>query len=143
MFLGTYSPRMDDKGRLILPAKYREELADGLVLTRGQERCIYVFSGEEFQNVHRQMRQAPLTSRQARDYIRVFLSGASDEVPDKQGRITIPGNLREYAGLDREVTVIGAGDRAEIWDTAAWNAYLEEKETEFSSTDEEAIPGLF
>lgn len=143
MFLGTYSPRMDDKGRLILPAKYREELADGLVLTRGQERCIYVFSAEEFQNVHRQMRQAPLTSRQARDYIRVFLSGASDEVPDKQGRITIPGTLREYAGLDREVTVIGAGDRAEIWDTAAWNAYLEEKETEFSSTDEEAIPGLF
>ncbi|GAA3285551.1 division/cell wall cluster transcriptional repressor MraZ [Nesterenkonia halophila] len=143
MFLGTYSPRMDDKGRLILPAKYREELADGLVLTRGQERCIYVFSAEEFENVHRQMRQAPLTSRQARDYIRVFLSGASDEVPDKQGRITIPGTLREYAGLDREVTVIGAGDRAEIWDTAAWNAYLEEKETEFSSTDEEAIPGLF
>ncbi|GGE61656.1 division/cell wall cluster transcriptional repressor MraZ [Nesterenkonia cremea] len=143
MFLGTYTPRMDDKGRLILPAKYREELAEGLVLTRGQERCIYVFSAEEFQNVHRQMRQAPLTSRQARDYIRVFLSGASDEVPDKQGRVTIPPGLREYAGLDREVTVIGAGDRAEIWDTAAWNAYLEEKESEFSSTDEEAIPGLF
>mgnify|MGYP001942175773 CR=1 FL=1 len=143
VFLGTYTPRMDDKGRLILPAKYREELAEGLVLTRGQERCIYVFSAEEFQNVHRQMRQAPLTSRQARDYIRVFLSGASDEVPDKQGRVTIPPGLREYAGLDREVTVIGAGDRAEIWDTAAWNAYLEEKESEFSSTDEEAIPGLF
>lgn len=143
VFLGTYTPRMDEKGRLILPAKYREELADGLVLTRGQERCIYVFSAEEFQNVHQQMRQAPLTSRQARDYIRVFLSGASDETPDKQGRVTIPPGLREYAGLDREVTVIGAGDRAEIWDTAAWNAYLEEKESEFSSTDEEAIPGLF
>lgn len=143
MFLGTYTPRMDEKGRLILPAKYREELADGLVLTRGQERCIYVFSTEEFQNVHKQMRQAPLTSRQARDYIRVFLSGASDETPDKQGRVTIPPGLREYAGLDREVTVIGAGDRAEIWDTAAWNTYLEEKESEFSSTDEDAIPGLF
>ena len=143
VFLGTYTPRMDEKGRLILPAKYREELAEGLVLTRGQERCIYVFSTQEFQNVHQQMRQAPLTSRQARDYIRVFLSGASDEVPDKQGRVTIPPGLREYAGLDREVTVIGAGDRAEIWDTAAWNAYLEEKESEFSSTDEEAIPGLF
>lgn len=143
MFLGTYTPRMDEKGRLILPAKYREELAEGLVLTRGQERCIYVFSTEEFQNVHEQMRQAPLTSRQARDYIRVFLSGASDETPDKQGRVTIPPGLREYAGLDRDVTVIGAGDRAEIWDTAAWNTYLEEKESEFSSTDEEAIPGLF
>ncbi|NYJ79246.1 MraZ protein [Nesterenkonia xinjiangensis] len=134
---------MDEKGRLILPAKYRDDLAEGLVLTRGQERCIYVFSTEEFQNVHQQMRQAPLTSRQARDYIRVFLSGASDETPDKQGRITIPSALREYAGLDRDVTVIGAGDRAEIWDSAAWNAYLEEKESEFSSTDEEAIPGIF
>ncbi|MDZ5075983.1 division/cell wall cluster transcriptional repressor MraZ [Nesterenkonia sp. HG001] len=143
MFLGTYTPRMDEKGRLILPAKYRDDLAEGLVLTRGQERCIYVFSTGEFQNVHQQMRQAPLTSRQARDYIRVFLSGASDETPDKQGRITIPSALREYAGLDRDVTVIGAGDRAEIWDSAAWNAYLEEKESEFSSTDEEAIPGIF
>ncbi|GAB3846365.1 division/cell wall cluster transcriptional repressor MraZ [Nesterenkonia populi] len=143
MFLGTHSPRLDEKGRLILPAKYRDQLADGLVLTRGQERCIYVFSAEEFTNVHQQMRKAPLTSRQARDYIRVFLSGASDETPDKQGRITIPPGLREYAGLDREVTVIGAGDRAEIWDTTAWNSYLEEKESEFSSTDEEAIPGLF
>lgn len=143
MFLGTYTPRLDDKGRLILPAKYRDELADGLVLTRGQERCIYVFSTGQFAAVHAQMRQAPLTSRQARDYIRVFLSGASDETPDKQGRVTIPPGLREYAGLDREVTVIGAGDRAEIWDSTAWNAYLEEKESEFSSTDEEAIPGLF
>lgn len=143
MFLGTYTPRLDEKGRLILPAKYRDELAEGLVLTRGQERCIYVFSTDQFAAVHAQMRQAPLTSRQARDYIRVFLSGASDETPDKQGRVTIPPGLREYAGLDREVTVIGAGDRAEIWDSAAWNAYLEEKESEFSSTDEEAIPGLF
>ncbi|WP_146339210.1 MULTISPECIES: division/cell wall cluster transcriptional repressor MraZ [Nesterenkonia] len=143
MFLGTHSPRLDEKGRLILPAKYRDQLVDGLVLTRGQERCIYVFSAEEFANVHQQMRKAPLTSRQARDYIRVFLSGASDETPDKQGRITIPPGLREYAGLGREVTVIGAGDRAEIWDSSAWNAYLEEKESEFSSTDEEAIPGLF
>lgn len=143
MFLGTHTPRLDDKGRLILPAKYREDLAEGLVLTRGQERCIYVFSAEEFGRVHQQMRQAPLTSRQARDYIRVFLSGASDEVPDRQGRITIPATLREYAGLDRDVTVIGAGDRAEIWDSAGWNTYLEQKESEFSSTDEEAIPGIF
>lgn len=143
MFLGTYTPRLDEKGRLILPAKFREDLANGVVLTRGQERCIYVFGAREFENVHQQMRQAPLTSRQARDYIRVFLSGASDEIPDKQGRVTIPANLREYAGLDRDVTVIGAGDRAEIWDTEAWNSYLVEKESEFSSTDEEAIPGLF
>ncbi|APF39724.1 division/cell wall cluster transcriptional repressor MraZ [Neomicrococcus aestuarii] len=143
MFLGTYTPRLDEKGRLILPAKYRDELEAGLVLTRGQERCIYVFSAGEFERVHEQMRSAPLSSRQARDYIRVFLSGASDEVPDKQGRITIPPALRTYAGLDRDVTVIGAGTRVEIWDTAAWDKYLEDQENAFSETDEDVLPGIF
>ncbi|WP_312178654.1 division/cell wall cluster transcriptional repressor MraZ [Arthrobacter sp.] len=143
MFLGTHSPRLDEKGRLILPAKFRDELAEGLVLTRGQERCIYVFSQKEFEKVHEQMRQAPLSSRQARDYIRVFLSGASDEVPDKQGRITIPPALRSYAGLGRELAVIGAGTRAEIWDATAWEQYLEEQESAFSETDEDTIPGIF
>ncbi|MEH0110146.1 division/cell wall cluster transcriptional repressor MraZ [Tersicoccus sp. MR15.9] len=143
MFLGTYSPRLDEKGRLILPAKFREELSEGLVLTRGQERCLYVFSQKEFERVHEQMRQAPISSRQVRDYIRVFLSGASDEVPDKQGRVTIPAALRDYAGLDRELAVIGAGTRAEIWDAQAWQGYLTEKENAFSETDEDALPGVF
>jgi len=143
MFLGTHTPRLDEKGRLILPAKFREELADGLVLTRGQERCIYIFSQREFERVHDEMRKAPISSRQARDYIRVFLSGASDEVPDKQGRVTIPPALRAYAGLDRELAVIGAGTRAEIWDAQAWSEYLTEKEAAFSDTDEDAIPGIF
>ncbi|GAB2890486.1 division/cell wall cluster transcriptional repressor MraZ [Neomicrococcus lactis] len=143
MFLGTYTPRLDEKGRLILPAKYRDELEAGLVLTRGQERCIYVFSASEFERVHEQMRAAPLSSRQARDYIRVFLSGASDEVPDKQGRITIPPALRTYAGLDRDVTVIGAGTRVEIWDSASWDKYLEDQENSFSETDEDVLPGIF
>ena len=142
MFLGTHSPRLDEKGRLILPAKFRDELSEGLVLTRGQERCIYVFSQREFVKVHEQMREAPISSRQSRDYIRVFLSGASDEVPDKQGRVTIPPMLRTYAGLDQELAVIGAGSRAEIWDATAWNDYLEEKETAFSETDEDALPGI-
>ena len=141
MFLGTHSPRLDEKGRIILPAKFREELAIGLVLTRGQERCIYVFSEKEFARVHEQMRDAPISSKQARDYIRVFLSGASDEVPDKQGRVTIPPALREYAGLGRELAVIGAGSRAEIWDAQAWTEYLAEKETAFSETDD-PIPGI-
>ena len=143
MFLGTYTPRLDEKSRLILPAKFREELAEGLVLTRGQERCVYVFSAREFERVHEQMRSAPLSSRQARDYIRVFLSGASDEVPDKQGRVTVPAPLRQYAGLDRDVTVIGAGTRVEIWDSASWNAYLAEQEAAFSETDEDVLPGVF
>jgi len=143
VFLGTYTPRLDEKSRLILPAKFREELAEGLVLTRGQERCVYVFSAREFERVHEQMRSAPLSSRQARDYIRVFLSGASDEVPDKQGRVTVPAPLRQYAGLDRDVTVIGAGTRVEIWDSESWNAYLAEQEAAFSETDEDVLPGVF
>lgn len=143
MFLGTYAPKLDDKGRIILPAKFRDELASGLVLTRGQEHCVYVFSQREFESLHEKIRQAPVTSKQARDYLRVFLSGASAEVPDKQNRVTIPTPLRSYAGLDRDLVVIGAGSRAEIWDAEAWETYLAEQEAAFANTEEEVIPGLF
>ena len=143
MFLGTYAPKLDEKGRIILPAKFRDELSTGVVMTRGQERCIYVFANREFEEMHEKIRQAPITSKQGRDYLRVLLSGASSETPDKQNRVTIPANLREYAGLDRELTVIGAGSRVEIWDSEAWEAYLAEQETEFANTEEEVIPGLF
>jgi MraZ protein len=122
---------------------FREQLASGLVVTRGQERCLYVFPAREFERIHDQLRQAPMTSKQARDYLRVLLSGAFDEVPDKQGRITLPSALRTYAGLDRDCAVIGAGSRVEIWDAGAWQAYLEDQETVFSETAEEVVPGLF
>ena len=143
MFLGTHAPKLDEKGRIILPAKFRDELASGLVLTRGQEHCVYVFSQREFESLHEKIRQAPVTSKQARDYLRVFLSGASAEVPDKQNRVTIPAALRSYAGLDRDLVVIGAGSRAEIWDATAWETYLTEQEAAFANTEEEVIPGLF
>lgn len=143
MFLGTHSPRLDDKGRLILPAKFREQMEEGVVVTRGQERCLYVFPAAEFTRIAGQLRQAPVTSKQARDYLRVFLSGASDEVPDKQGRITLPPHLRSYAGLDRDCAVIGAGERVEIWDSGAWEAYLAEQEQAFAEQAEEVVPGLF
>ena len=143
MFLGTYSPKLDDKGRIILPAKFRDELASGVVVTRGQERCLYVFSQREFESLHEKIRQAPVTSKQARDFLRLFLSGANQETPDKQHRMTLPASLREYAGLNRELTVIGAGNRAEIWDTEAWNSYYENTEADFVNTTEEVIPGLF
>ena len=143
MFLGTYEPKLDEKGRIILPAKFRDELEAGVVITRGQERCLYVFSASEFESLHDRIRQAPVTSKQARDYLRLFLSGATDEVPDKQHRVTIPAQLRAYAGLDRELTVIGAGNRAEIWDSEAWNTYYLEQEASFADTTEEVIPGLF
>ena len=143
MFLGTYEPKLDDKGRVILPARFREDMEGGIVLTRGQEHCIYAFPAQEFEQMTVELRRAPLSSKQARDYIRVLLSGAYKEVPDKQGRITLPPDLRKYAGLDRELTVIGAGSRAEIWNSQAWNDYLSVQEDVFSQTDNEIIPGMF
>jgi MraZ protein len=143
MFLGTHTPRLDDKGRLILPAKFREQLEAGVVVTRGQERCLYVFPTAEFGRLAEQLRQAPVTSKQARDYLRVFLSGASDEELDKSGRVTIPPVLRQYAGLDRDCAVIGAGQRVEIWDLRAWETYLAEQEEAFAEQAEEVVPGLF
>lgn len=142
MLLGTYAPKLDDKGRLVLPAKFREELAAGVVITRGQERCLYVFPEREFEGFHDKMRQAPVASKQARDYIRLLLSGAHQERPDAQHRVTLPPALRAYAGLERELTVNGAGNRVEIWDTAAWESYYESVETDFVNTAEEVIPGL-
>ena len=143
MLLGTHSPKLDEKGRVILPAKFRSELDSGIVLTRGQERCVYVFSAVEFERVHERIRQAPMTSAAARDFLRLFLSGASSEQPDSQNRISVPANLREYAGLSKELTVIGVGDRAEIWDTETWNTYYQERESAFASQTEEVIPGIF
>ena len=101
MFLGTYEPKLDDKGRMFLPARFREDMEGGIVLTRGQEHC------------------------------------------DKQGRISVPADLRAYAGLDRELAVIGAGSRAEIWNASAWREYLAVQEEVFSNTAEEIIPGMF
>lgn len=142
MFLGTHTPRLDDKGRMFLPAKFRERLADGLVMTRGQERCLYIYETGEFEKITASMMSTPVTSRAVRDYQRVLLSGASDEVPDKQGRVTIPPLLREYAGLSKDCTVIGAGNRVEIWDTEAWNTYLLSAEQPFADQAEEVVPGV-
>lgn len=143
MFLGTYEPKMDEKGRVILPAKFRDQLADGLVITPGQDRCLYVVSAQEFSRMVEDLAKSPTTAKHARDYIRVLMSGASDEVPDKQGRVTIPARLRSYAGLSRDLVVVGVGTRAEIWDAEAWQRYLSAQEEAFSQTAEEVIPGMF
>jgi transcriptional regulator MraZ len=141
MFLGTHTPRLDDKGRLILPAKFREELANGVVITKGQERCLYVFPVAEFTVIASQLREQPMTHKAARAYSRVFFASAHDEVPDKQGRVTIPGHLRDYAGLNRELVVIGASTRVEIWDRQAWETYLADSEDEFADIEEGVLPG--
>lgn len=141
LFLGTHQPRLDDKGRMFLPAKFREKLAGGLVITRGQERCLYVFAMADFEKLAAEMSNTPVTNRAVRNFQRVLLSAASDEVPDKQGRITIPAILREYAGLTKECTVIGAGNRVELWATEAWNELLATTEDEFAEQAQEVIPG--
>ena len=135
-FLGTYTPRLDDKGRLILPAKFRGQLAPGFVMTRGQEHCLYVLPFEEFRRMHDTIGESSVTDKQARNYSRVFLSGATDELPDKQGRISIPAPLRVYAGLDRDVAVIGVGRRVEIWDLATWESYLAAEEGNYADASE-------
>jgi MraZ protein len=142
MFLGTHAPRLDEKGRLFLPAKYRDELSGGVVITKGQERCLYVFPQDEFGRITEALRTAPVTAKSVRDYSRVFFASASDEVPDKQGRITVPAALRGYAGLDRDCVVIGANTRLEIWDAQAWETYLAVQEDSFSEAAEEVLPGI-
>ncbi len=143
MLLGTHTPKLDDKGRLFLPAKFRDELSDGVVITRGQERCLYVFPAKEFASIMDKLRQAPASVKDARDYMRVMLSGASDETVDKQGRVSLPSLLRQYAGLTKELVIIGVGSRAEIWDAEAWSEYLAKNEESFANQVEEVIPGLF
>ena len=143
MFLGTHEPRLDEKGRLILPAKFREELASGLVITKGQEHCLYVFPTNEFAEITQTLKQAPVTAKSARDYSRVMFAGAHDEIPDRQGRISIPQGLRTYAGLERDCVVIGANTRVEIWDAKAWKEYLTDREQSFADVSEEVFPGLF
>jgi len=142
VFMGTHHPRLDDKGRLFLPAKFRDELSGGLVMTKGQEHCLYVFPRAEFNRFTEQLQSAPLANKVVRDYLRVFLSGASDEIPDRQGRVTVPAPLRDYAGLTKECVVIGALARLEIWDAATWNTYLGSQEQSFAERSEEVLPGL-
>jgi MraZ protein len=149
VFLGTYSPSLDDKGRLILPARFRDELSEGLVITKGQERCLAVWTAAGFAELTEQMRRASkeasspeaVIGRSSRDYHRVFFASAFDCVPDAQGRIVIPPPLREYAGLTRECAVIGADTRLEIWDAGAWADYLAEAESAYSATGSDDGPG--
>ena len=143
MFLGTHEPKLDEKGRLILPARFREELSEGLVITKGQERCLYVFPANEFSLITERLRQAPVTEKKSRDYLRVMFAGAHDEVPDNQGRVTIPSGLRTYASLEKNCVVIGANTRLEIWDSTTWNSYLSDREKTFADVSEEVLPGLF
>jgi MraZ protein len=142
VFLGTHLPRLDDKGRLFLPARFRDELAEGLVITKGQERCLYVFPLGEWGRITDGLRAAPVTGKAIRDFGRVLFASAAHEVPDKQGRITVPPALREYAGLTKDCVVIGANTRVEVWDSAAWDSYLDATEPAYAEMADEVMPGV-
>jgi MraZ protein len=143
VFLGTHYPRLDDKGRLTLPAKFRDELAGGLMVTKGQDHCLYVFPRAEFEQMARKVAEAPFTNDAVRAYQRYLFAGTDEQRPDGQGRVLIAPELRRYAGLTKECVVVGAFTRMEIWDAAAWQTYLEEHEDGYAEAREEVIPGVF
>jgi MraZ protein len=126
MFLGEYQPNLTDGSRLALPKKLREQiLGDEVVLSRGFEKCIFVYDKQDWINESQKQIDNPITDSKTRDLRRYMFAGASDSKLDSQGRIIVPSNLLSYAGLDKEVTVIGAGDHIEIWNTNNWNEYFE------------------
>ena len=121
MLMGEFHHNIDDKGRLIIPAKFREDLGNEFVVTRGIEKCLFVYSKEEWNKIVEKLKKLPFTNKDARNFTRFFLSGASMCEFDRQGRINISSNLINYASLNKECVVIGANDRLEIWSEELWN----------------------
>lgn len=127
MFMGEYNHTIDAKGRLIIPSKFREILGDAFVVTKGLDGCLFVYDNEEWQRFEEKLRSLPITNKEARQFVRFFLAGATEAEVDKQGRILIPNVLREFAGLAKDVALVGVGSRIEIWsrerfeDTAAFD----------------------
>jgi MraZ protein len=142
MFSGTHTPKLDDKGRLILPAKFRDELKEGLVITRGQEHALDVRTTAQFAEFTEKFTNASQTDARMRAYGRMLFALASEQVPDKQGRVSLTPELRQYAGLERDAVVIGIFDRIEIWEPSAWTRYTSEQEQAFANLQEEIFPGF-
>ena len=120
MFLGEYSHTIDDKGRLTIPAKFRDELESGVVITRGLDGCLWAYGRSEWDTMADKIGQLPSTSQAARNYARFMFSGAFDSIPDRQGRILLPQKLRDYAGIQDETVIIGVKNKLEIWNPAKW-----------------------
>ena len=140
MFLGTHYPKLDDKGRFFLPAKFREALDEGFVVTKNYDHCLAIYTREDFLRMVTPVTSAPDSLKRVRQFQRQFGGSATEGVADKQGRVTIPPPLRDYAGLDRDIVVVGAVNRIEVWDAAAWAAYDAEQEETFADMDGEIFP---
>ncbi len=120
MFIGEYEHSVDVKGRLIMPAKLREDIGEKFVVTKGLDGCLFAYSQKEWENFEEKLKQLPLTNKNARDFVRFFLAGAMECEIDKQGRFLISSNLREYATLEKEVIIVGVLNRIEIWNKEKW-----------------------
>lgn len=123
MLIGEYEHSLDAKGRLIMPAKLRTDIGEKFIITKGLDGCLFVFSQNEWSNFESKLKELPLTNKNARDFVRFFLSGATECEIDKQGRFLLVNTLREYAEITKEVIIIGVGTRLEIWDKEKWKKY--------------------
>jgi len=126
LFMGEYQHNVDSKGRIILPAKFRELLGELFVATKGLDRCLFIYPQEEWSVLEEKLKKLPLAKPEARAFVRFFFSGAAELEFDKQGRVLLPTNLREYAGLGKDITVVGVSNRIEIWDRQLWLDYNDE-----------------
>lgn len=142
MFLGTYTPKLDDKGRLTLPAKFREDLAGGLMVTKGQDHSLAVYPKEEFVKLAQRATKASRTNAKARAFIRNLAASTDEQRPDGSGRITLSMDHRRYANLSKECVVIGSIDFLEIWDKESWEAYQAEHEADFSEGGDDSLFGV-
>ena len=140
LLLGTYTPKIDAKGRMALPAKFRSPAGAGPGHGPRPERCVYLLPFDEFRRIASQIQRVSVGNKAAREYLRVFLSGAVDQQPDKQGRVLVPQMLRDYANLGSDVVVIGVGTRAELWNKDTWESYLAEKEEGYSDIADDVLP---
>jgi len=136
VFLGEYQHSLDEKGRVVLPSKFRDELKDGCVITKGQERCLYVFPMEQWGHEVERVRSLPRTNRRNRNFARAFFAGAAEVTPDRNGRIAIPPGLREYAELDKDVAVVGVAERIEIWSVPVWEQISAEADDSYADIAE-------
>ncbi len=133
MFIGEYQHILDPKGRVIMPSKFRDDLGEKFVVTKGLDNCLFVYPQMEWQELERKLRTLPLASRDARAFTRFFFSGATECELDKQGRILIPANLREYAKLEKDLVIIGVSSRVEIWSRSLWDEYNDDANLDHQS----------
>jgi MraZ protein len=142
MFFGTYTPKLDDKGRLTLPAKFRDALAGGLMVTRSQDHSLAVYPAVEFERLAQRANQASRSNPDTRAFLRHLAAGTEEQRPDAQGRITLSVDHRHYAGLSKECVVTGSLDHLEIWDARAWRDYQQAHEANFSAASDEALSDI-